>query len=54
MPLLSPLKEVYRAALTRQLPVVNNAFNLGTPLLRAEHYRNFGEAAFGCWVEAVA
>ena len=33
---------------------VYNLFNLGRHLIRAEHYRNLREGAFGRWVEAVA
>jgi len=33
---------------------VCNLFNLGRHLIRAEHYRNLREGAFGRWVEAVA
>ena len=33
---------------------VRNLFNLGRHLIRAEHYRNLREGAFGQWVEVVA
>ncbi len=33
---------------------VHNVFNLGRHLVRAEHYRNLREDAFGRWAEAVA
>ncbi|MCZ6831209.1 MAG: IS6 family transposase, partial [Gammaproteobacteria bacterium] len=31
-----------------------NLFNLGRHLVKAEHYRNLREGAFGRWAEAVA
>jgi hypothetical protein len=33
---------------------VQNLFNFGRHLVRAEHYRNLREGAFGRWAEAVA
>jgi len=34
--------------------VVRNVFNLGRHLVRAQHYRNLREGAFGQWATVVA
>jgi putative transposase len=33
---------------------IYNLSNLGRHLVRAEHYRDLSDGAFGCWAEAVA